>query len=216
MCILFWVFSDMVISTYRQYDQFLESKYTMVPALIAIAIGIIFFLCSLLSCGLLCFCKKSRCMQITIGALLLPPLPVLLTGIMLSSIYLAQIEAALDKQMMAMICNYNDSQNTLVQQVDHVQTTLHCCGGCSFNDYLASGVVWPQMHKHSVPWSCCHSDNKSAYQCSKGPRVPVAQPMHIFAEGCFAKLCKVLKDNQINISSPLSHSRCSFSCSGAL
>ncbi len=75
--------SSVVIATYREYDEFLESNCTLTPALIVIAISITMLLASVLGC---ChsFCIENRCLLITFftSLLLLPPL--VLTGFVLS------------------------------------------------------------------------------------------------------------------------------------
>ncbi len=101
--------------------------------------------------------------------------------------------------MMATIRKYNGDQSTLVQQVDHVQTTLECCGGQNFRDYLAPRAVWFETHNDSIPWSCCCSGNESVYRCTNADPVPVTEWTHIFVEGCFDQLYNLHENNQGNI-----------------
>jgi hypothetical protein len=196
LCAFFlWGVSGYVIATYHEYDQFVESQYTLVPAVVAIAVGIVFFFAGILGCcGMF---KDNRCILTMFAVFLLALLVLLAAGIGLSVKYKTEIKQSVYNETTRAIHGYSAEENSTSQldefqktaldkQVDYVQEHLKCCGVDNASNW--ESTKWGEAHPGKVPESCCKSDN-----CT-GP-IPLVETSQYHSIGCYKEVLGVFESN---------------------
>jgi Na+-transporting methylmalonyl-CoA/oxaloacetate decarboxylase gamma subunit len=192
-----WVMSGLVIATYQHYDHFVESKYTLVPAIVAIAVGIIFFFAGILGCCSMC--KENRCVLGMFGVFMLVLLALLVAGAVMSVVFRADIEESVRKETHRTLDKYEKKgDEELTKQVNYIQEKLKCCGNLAPANWSSTDWGKQKEHKDKVPWSCCNVTNKDA-DCEKVKKnlTPIAldKEGRYWEGGCVQILKTDIKDN---------------------
>ncbi|XP_044518849.1 tetraspanin-3 isoform X2 [Gracilinanus agilis] len=125
-----------VFITYDDYDHFFEDVYTLIPAVVIIAVGTLLFIIGLIGCC--ATIRESRC-------------------------GLATVESEVDRRIQKVYKTYNGtSPDAASRAIDYVQRQLHCCGIRNYSDW--ENTDWFKETKNqSVPLSCCKT---SASTCN--------------------------------------------------
>ncbi|XP_056881203.1 tetraspanin-3-like isoform X2 [Takifugu flavidus] len=117
-----------VFITYDDYDHFFEDVYTLIPAVIIIAVGTLLFIIGLIGC-----CATIR----------------------ESSCGLATVEDEVNHSIQKVYSEYNGTNSDAPSRaIDYVQRQLHCCGIHNYSDWR--NTRWfGESKNNSVPVSCC-------------------------------------------------------------
>uniref|UniRef100_A0A3Q3DLH2 Tetraspanin n=1 Tax=Hippocampus comes TaxID=109280 RepID=A0A3Q3DLH2_HIPCM len=157
-----------VFITYDDYDHFFEDVYTLIPAIVIIAVGTLLFVIGLIGCC--ATIRESSCGLATFAAILLLVFVTECVVVVLGYIYRAKVSFLLVYQ----------SSFTLLPQ------SLHCCGIHNYSDWR--NTRWFKESKNnSVPVSCCQPNISN---CTG----TLARPADLYQEGCEALVVKKLKE----------------------
>ncbi|KAM5292358.1 tetraspanin-3 isoform 2-T2 [Ctenodactylus gundi] len=117
-----------VFITYDDYDHFFEDVYTLIPAVVIIAVGALLFIIGLIGCC--ATIRESRC-------------------------GLATVENEVDRSIQKVYKTYNGTNpDAASRAIDYVQRQLRCCGIHNYSDW--ENTDWFKETKNqSVPLSCC-------------------------------------------------------------
>lgn len=171
-----------VFKTYGHYEHITEAKYTLVPAIIAMAVGLGMFIMGVLSC---CgACQTNRCLLATLFGLLLVILALLITAGVLGYVYKDMLKNTFHGKVDEALQNYSDDNTELRNEVDYMQIELKCCGGYNYTDWI--DTPWYAKH-NAVPPSCCIQPS-----CNTSPTV---EPLQIYTMGCLEKLEEEFRDH---------------------
>ncbi|KAM3869824.1 tetraspanin-3 isoform 2-T2 [Diretmus argenteus] len=120
-----------VFITYDDYDHFFEDVYTLIPAVIIIAVGALLFIIGLIGCC--ATIRESRC-------------------------GLASVEDEVNNSIKEVYDEYNGTNsNAPSRAIDYVQRQLQCCGIHNYSDWKYTH--WFEDSKNnSAPISCCKPD----------------------------------------------------------
>ncbi|KFP01066.1 Tetraspanin-3, partial [Calypte anna] len=174
-----------VFITYDDYDHFFEDFYTLVPAVIIIAVGTLLFIIGLIGCC--ATIRESRCgLAIFVIILLL----VFITEVMvvvLGYIFRAKVEKGVNRSIREVYNGYNGTHpDAGSRAIDYVQRQLRCCGIRNYSDW--ENTDWfKETKNNSVPLSCC----KAALSNCTGS---LTHPTDLYSEGCEALVVKKLQD----------------------
>jgi len=192
MAFVLWIIGAYVIIDYRCYEEFATSKYTLVPAIIIIIIGIAFFLG-----GLLGFCAvvdNNKCSVRMFGAILVVITTLLIIACTFAFVYHGQVSENIRANTRNVVQHlYNGNANdSMVKQVDWLQQKLKCCGAENYTDWTNSSWYletiikrYPSLSLNVVPRSCC----QKADTCLPASQDDYAidDPDTIFNVGCYTK-----------------------------
>lgn len=161
LCLLFWAagagllfIGIEVFLTYNNIGQLSSATYTLVPAIIIIAIGVFMFLLGLIGC--IGGCKESKCLLALFFTVLLVILMGEVAAGFLGFAYRGLVENAVKDGMNKALTNYTEDA-TLKHEVDYVQENLQCCGVTNYTDWFTT--PWGVAHPGRVPTSCCEDRN---------------------------------------------------------
>uniref|UniRef100_A0A8C1ABF5 Tetraspanin n=1 Tax=Cyprinus carpio carpio TaxID=630221 RepID=A0A8C1ABF5_CYPCA len=117
-----------VFITYDDYDHFFEDVYTLIPAVVIIAVGALLFIIGLIGCC--ATIRESRC-------------------------GLATVEDEVNHSIQKVYDEYNGTNTDASSRaIDYVQRQLHCCGIANYSDW--KNTRWfKESRNNSVPLSCC-------------------------------------------------------------
>uniref|UniRef100_A0A3B1J2A1 Tetraspanin n=1 Tax=Astyanax mexicanus TaxID=7994 RepID=A0A3B1J2A1_ASTMX len=117
-----------VFITYDDYDHFFEDVYTLIPAVVIIAVGGLLFIIGLIGCC--ATIRESRC-------------------------GLATVEEEVNHSIQKVYNEYNGTNSDAPSRaIDYVQRQLHCCGITNYLDWR--NTSWfNESRNNSVPLSCC-------------------------------------------------------------
>ncbi|XP_068167292.1 tetraspanin 36 [Antennarius striatus] len=166
-----------VIRSYKDFDSFVQDRYTLVPAAIIIGISVVMFIIGLVGC-----CATIRESKIGLGFFFMIIMGIFaaeVTALVFSFIYRGRINEDLGKSMNETFAKY-DGQNSESKAVDYLQTELQCCGVGNYSSWL--GTSWFTSHNNTVPLSCCK--NSTTLQCTGN----LSQPDLLNLDGCEPKL----------------------------
>ncbi|XP_029435972.1 tetraspanin-36-like [Rhinatrema bivittatum] len=172
-----------VIISYRNYDHFLEDKYTMLPAVIILAVAGVMFIIGLIGC-----CSTIRESRFGLGIFLCVILLIFVAEVaafVLGLIYRGKIKPDIQKSVEQGIHNY-DGTNSDSRAVDFLQEQLQCCGVKNYSDWEITLWFNSTGNLTSVPQSCCRHGLKN---CTG--RLDNLQS--IYTEGCEQKLETLLE-----------------------
>lgn len=166
-----------VINSYRNYDHFLEDKYTMIPAVIIISIAVVMFIIGLIGC-----CATIKESRVGLGLFLFLLLIIFIAEVaafVLGFVYRGKIRPDLDKSMTQVFQKY-DGKSPESRAVDFLQEQLQCCGVNNSTDW--EHIPWSNgTRNNSVPESCC---KHNVVNCTGS----LAEPAKLNKEGCEEKL----------------------------
>ncbi|KAJ8285249.1 hypothetical protein GJAV_G00024640 [Gymnothorax javanicus] len=171
-----------VLKSYRNFDNFLEDKYTLIPAAIIIGVAVVMFIIGTVGC-----CATLRESKVGLGFFLIIILVLLaaeITAFVFGFIYRGRIKGDLEKTMTDVFKKY-DGQSPETRAVDFLQSQLQCCGVQNYTDW--NQTTWYSSHNNSAPTSCCKSN---ATACTGR----LDQPGLLNVQGCEAKLDQLLQD----------------------
>uniref|UniRef100_A0A8C5LIG0 Tetraspanin n=1 Tax=Jaculus jaculus TaxID=51337 RepID=A0A8C5LIG0_JACJA len=158
-----------VFITYDDYDHFFEDVYTLIPAVVIIAVGALLFIIGLIGCC--ATIRESRCGLATFVIILLLVF-VTEVVVVLGYIYRAKVEKEVDRSIHKV-------------QATMYRNSLHCCGIHNYPDW--ENTDWFKETKNqSVPLSC--SVNGS-----------LANPSDLHTEGCEALVVKKLQEIKMHL-----------------
>ncbi|XP_036383115.1 tetraspanin 36 [Megalops cyprinoides] len=171
-----------VLRSYSSFDNFLEDKYTLIPAAIIIAVAVVMFVIGIVGC-----CATLRESKIGLGFFLLIILIILaaeITAFVFGFIYRGKIKGDLEGTMSDVFQKY-DGKNSETRAVDYLQTQLQCCGVKNYTDWTTR--PWFSSHNNTLPVSCCKPN-------VTGCTGALEQPNLLNTQGCEAKLEQLLQD----------------------
>ncbi|XP_071763342.1 tetraspanin 36 [Centroberyx gerrardi] len=172
-----------VIKSYNNFDNFLEDKYTLIPAAIIISVGVVMFIFGLVGC-----CATLRESKVGLSFFFLIIMVIFaaeVAALVLGFIYQSRINADLERSMSEVFMNY-DGQNSDSRAVDYLQTQLQCCGVDSPSNWTST--PWFSSHNSTVPRSCCK--NITNTECTGR----LEQPDLLYGSGCKRMLYQLLQD----------------------
>nr|XP_026649708.1 tetraspanin-3 [Zonotrichia albicollis] len=174
-----------VFITYDDYDHFFEDVYTLIPAVIIIAVGTLLFIIGLIGCC--ATIRESRCGLATFVIILLLVFITEVVVVVLGYIYRAKVEDEVDHSIRKVYNRYNGTNpDAASRAIDYVQRQLRCCGIHNYSDW--ENTIWfKQTKNNSVPLSCC----KAALSNCTGS---LTRPMDLYSEGCEALVVKKLQE----------------------
>lgn len=200
VALFLWAVAGFVIVDYRNYDEFVASHYTLIPAVILIVVGIVFFFGGLLGCCAVI--RDNKCSLCMFGTLLLMILTLLVTTGAVAYVYRGQIEDTIHKKTMDVVTNkYNVTETPLVKQINWLQQHLQCCGAESYGDW--NGSIWDAAIKalypeaeslNIVPVSCCKNE-KDCADAAKTDKYAFAIEKLIYTNGCYNKFADSIEGN---------------------
>ncbi|EHB12299.1 Tetraspanin-3 [Heterocephalus glaber] len=167
-----------VFITYDNYDHFFEDVYTLIPAVVIIAVGALLFVIGLIGC---CATIWESCCGLTTFVIIL--LLVFVTEVVvvdLGYVYRAKVQSEVDHSIQKG-CKTSNGTNpgAASRATDYVQRQLHCCGIHNYSDW--------ETKNQSVPLSCCR---ETASNCNSS----LASPSDLYTEGYEALVVKKLQE----------------------
>ncbi|KAM7230764.1 hypothetical protein CapIbe_018254 [Capra ibex] len=179
-----------VFITYDDYDHFFEDVYTLIPAVVIIAVGALLFIIGLIGCC--ATIRESRCGLATFVIILLLVFVTEVVVVVLGYVYRAKVENEVDRSIQKVYKTYNGTNpDAASRAIDYVQRQLHCCGIHNYSDW--ENTDWFKETKNqSVPLSCCR---ETASSCNGS----LAHPADLYAEGCEALVVKKLQEIMMHV-----------------
>ncbi|XP_044051973.1 tetraspanin 36 [Siniperca chuatsi] len=172
-----------VIKSYDNFDNFIQDKYTLIPAAIIIGISVVMFIFGLVGC-----CATIRESKVGLSFFFLIIMVIFaaeVAALVFSFIYQGKISGDLERSMNDIFTKY-DGQDAETKAVDYLQKQLQCCGVKNYTSW--SNTTWFTSHNNTVPLSCCK--NSTNTQCTG--RLDQTDLLNV--EGCEAKLVHLLQD----------------------
>ncbi|XP_036434333.1 tetraspanin 36 [Colossoma macropomum] len=169
-----------VIRSYKNFDNFLEDKYTLIPAAIIIGVAVVMFIIGIVGC-----CATLRESKVGLGFFMFILLLIFaaeVTAFVFGFIYKGRIKGDLEKSMSEVFQKY-DGKNAETRAVDYLQSQLQCCGVRNYTDWTST--PWFSSHNRTVPHSCCKANTTCTGQFD--------QSELLNAQGCETKLEKLLQ-----------------------
>ncbi|XP_053304203.1 tetraspanin-36-like [Spea bombifrons] len=166
-----------VITTYKQYENFLGNTYIMLPAVIILCVAVAMFFIGFLGCCATmsesAFCLG--CFMFLITAIFAAGVTALVLGL----VYKDKINPELEKNMNNLFQEY-DGKNVQSSAVDFIQEQLVCCGVKNYTSWRTG--KWHTLSANdSAPLSCC---KKNSTNCDGS----LSLPDQLNTEGCEMKL----------------------------
>ncbi|XP_010875393.2 tetraspanin 36 [Esox lucius] len=171
-----------IIQSYNSFGTFLEDKYTLIPAAIIIAVGIVMFVFGTVGC-----CATLRESTMGLSCFLMIILAIFaaeVAALVFGFIYQGRIRGDLEKSMSIVFQKY-DGSNAETRAVDYLQSQLQCCGVQNYLNWTTT--PWFSQSNNTVPLSCCKGNNT---QCTG----KLDQLDLINTPGCEVKLEQLLQD----------------------
>uniref|UniRef100_A0A8C4MBH7 Tetraspanin-3 n=1 Tax=Equus asinus TaxID=9793 RepID=A0A8C4MBH7_EQUAS len=164
--------------------------YTLIPAVVIIAVGALLFIIGLIGCC--ATIRESRCGLATFVIILLLVFVTEVVVVVLGYIYRAKVENEVDRSIQKVYKTYNGTNpDAASRAIDYVQRQLHCCGIHNYSDW--ENTDWFKETKNqSVPLSCCR---ETAGSCNGS----LAHPSDLYAEGCEALVVKKLQEIMMHV-----------------
>ncbi|NWU89850.1 TSN36 protein, partial [Upupa epops] len=143
-----------VVSTYRSYDNFVQDKYTLLPAVIIICVAVLMFVIGLIGCC--ATCRESRVGLGVFLAITLILFAAEVTAFVLGFVYREKVKTDVQGTMSSVFERYdgNSPESTVVNVL---QEQLHCCGVKNYSDWTSTRW-FNSTGNQSVPLSCCRLD----------------------------------------------------------
>ncbi|XP_076443368.1 tetraspanin-3-like [Babylonia areolata] len=183
--------SSWVYRTYHDFDHLTESTLTLVPASIVLGVAMFMFLIGLLGC--IAVCKESKFLLSCYFCLILVVFLGELVAGVLGYAYRVEVEDAVSDGLTKAVDRYNET--VMKEQIDFVQTQLHCCGIINASDWQES-PAWSKDHSNTVPISCCVNQTNATFFCNT-----TIGSTDIYNEGCLSSLEDKFTTNLVYIAS---------------
>ncbi|KAF7660961.1 hypothetical protein LDENG_00270760 [Lucifuga dentata] len=174
-----------VFITYDDCDHFFEDVYTLIPAVVIIAVGALLFIIGLIGCC--ATVRESYCGLVTFVLFLLLVFMTEVAVVVLGYVYRAKVEDEVNGTISKVFDKYNGTNsNAESRAIDYVQRQLQCCGIHNYSDW--QNTPWFEQSKNnSAPISCCKANIGS---CTGS----LTHPEELYQEGCEAMVVKKLKE----------------------
>lgn len=172
-----------VIKSYDNFNDFIQDKYTLIPAAIIIGVAVVMFIFGLLGC--FATIRESRVGLSFFFFFIMVIFVAEVAALAFSFIYQSKISGDLQLSMNDVFNRY-DGEDPETKAVDYLQNQLQCCGVRNYTSWV--GTTWFTGHNNTVPLSCCK--NSSADQCTGR----LDQLDLLNTEGCESKLEVLLQD----------------------
>uniref|UniRef100_A0A4W5Q8W5 Tetraspanin n=1 Tax=Hucho hucho TaxID=62062 RepID=A0A4W5Q8W5_9TELE len=171
-----------VIKSYSNFDNFLQDKYTFIPAGIIIPVGVVMFIIGTVGC-----CATLRESKVGLSFFLLVILAIFaaeVTALVFGFRYQSRIKGNLEQSMSDVFMKY-DGENSDTRAVDYLQSQLQCCGVQTYLNWTTT--PWFKSINNAVPISCCKGNNT---QCTG----KLDQLDLLNTRGCEGTLVQLLQD----------------------
>ncbi|KAM9858396.1 tetraspanin 36 [Aulostomus maculatus] len=171
-----------VIKSYGNFENFIQDRYTLIPAAIIIGVSVVMFIFGLVGC-----CATVRESKVGLSFFFLIIMVIFaaeVAALVLSFVYQRKINEDLEHSMTEVFAKY-DGNDPETNTVDYLQTQLQCCGVTNYTSWY--NTTWFSSHNNTVPLSCCKNGTS---QCTGR----LDQPGLLNLEGCEGKLESLLKD----------------------
>uniref|UniRef100_A0A3Q4A972 Tetraspanin n=1 Tax=Mola mola TaxID=94237 RepID=A0A3Q4A972_MOLML len=148
-----------VIRSYDNFDNFIQDRYTLIPAAIIIGISVVMFIFGLVGC-----CATIRESKVGLGFFFVIIMLIFVAevaALVFGFIYQGKIKGDLERSMNEVFSKY-DGQDTETKAVDYLQNQLQCCG--VWNHTSWANTTWSTSHNGTAPLSCCK--NTSSAVCT--------------------------------------------------
>ncbi|XP_061674204.1 tetraspanin 36 [Syngnathoides biaculeatus] len=166
--------------SYGNFENFIEDKYMLIPAVVIIGISVVMFIFGLLGC---CATMRESKVGLSFFFLIIMVMFVAEVAVLvLGFIYQGKIDGGLEHSMNDVFMKYDDEQT---KAVDYLQTRLQCCGVWNYTSWY--NTTWYQSHNTTVPESCCKNGST---QCTG--RLDQLDLLNL--EGCEGKVEGLLHD----------------------
>jgi len=173
-----------IFYSHGHLDQIAASKFVLLPASILLLAGLLILIVGII--GIISVCTESRCLLATFFTILTGILALLTFAGALSILY-NKDDALVHKigdswtEGFKQYCNSTQWKD----EVDYVQSTLHCCGLIGAKDWLDVDLnpLWAAKHNNTVPGSCCQS-TQDACPLNHAPQ----------DKGCLTLVVKAFRD----------------------
>jgi tetraspanin-3 len=188
-----WFMGGYVIATYKRIDTLASAYYTLVPAAVMIAIGIIFVLGAI--SGFCAACRESRACSLTFFVFVFLIFALLITAIALSFVYKREINKIVERESDVAMKKYGQpKQNSTTDQIDYLHRNFKCCG--SFNYTSWNSTPFGLEHPDHVPLTCCRKDFNES-QCLDGDlsQMKDKADVYIYTAGCVGEVEHFMKQN---------------------
>nr|XP_057927478.1 tetraspanin 36 [Doryrhamphus excisus] len=139
-----------VFRSYGTFENFIQDRYTLIPAAVIIGISVVMFIFGLLGC-----CATMRESKVGLSfffMIIMLMFAAEVAALVLSFVYQGRISGDLERSMNIMFAKY-DGENPEMKAVDYLQTELQCCGVKNYTSW--SNTTWSRSHNNTVPLSCC-------------------------------------------------------------
>lgn len=190
LSVIFWLagaclsyVGSYVFISYKNYGNFLEDKYTLLPAVIILVVAVVMFIIGIIGC-----CATLRESRVGLGFFLVIILIIFaaeVAAFVLAIIYQGRIKSDVERSMNDVFQKY-DGSNAESRAVDYLQQQVQCCGVNSYIDWNTT-QWYNSTGNHSVPESCC----KLGFTNCTGS---MDQTENIYTLGCESKLARILQD----------------------
>lgn len=170
-----WVFNS-----YKHFDEIAEANFTLIPASIIIAVGVLMFIVGIVAC--IAAFKENKCLLAVLFSFMLIILTALVTSGALGYAFRKDVSNAVESGLDKSINAYHPN-STQKDQLDYLQTNLKCCGVNNASDWM-NAKNWAPSANKSVPKSCC----VSGINCTLAQRKMYTDPKYIYQQGCYEKL----------------------------
>jgi tetraspanin-3 len=186
-----WFMGGYVIATYKRIDTLGSAYYTLVPAAVMIAVGIIFLLAAI--SGFCAACRDSRASSVTFFAFVFLIFVLLITAIALSFVYKREVNQIVEKESNTALQKYGQpGDNSTTNQIDYLQQHFQCCGSHNYTSW--NSTPFGLAHRDYVPVSCCKPIAGNG-TCNGDLNKMVIYDDYIYTRGCVDEVEKFLKGN---------------------
>ncbi|XP_039606329.1 tetraspanin 36 [Polypterus senegalus] len=172
-----------VFTSYKNYDHFLEDKYTLLPAVVILGVAVVMFIIGIIGC--IATLKESTFGLGFFFVIVFIIFAAEVAAFVLGIVYRGKVKDDIEKSMTEVFNKY-DGQNPESRAVDYLQEQVQCCGIYNYTDWLS--LPWHNgTRNNTVPLTCC---KHNVANCTGR----LDQPDDLYTEGCESKLEHLLQD----------------------
>ncbi|NXT79863.1 TSN36 protein, partial [Zapornia atra] len=146
-----------IIKTYKSYDNFVQDKYALLPAVIIICVAVVMFIVGLIGCCAT-FRESRFGLRLFFGIILFIFIAEV-SAFILGFVYREKVKTDVQRTMRSVFQKYN-GKNSVSSLVDYLQEQLRCCGVKNYSDWITT-QWFNSTGNNSAPMSCCRQDMKN-------------------------------------------------------
>ncbi|KAL4227499.1 Tetraspanin [Mactra antiquata] len=181
-----------VYHTYKHFSELTTASLTLIPAGIIIIVGVFLFILGCIGC--IAACKENKCLLAIFFSLLLIVLTAEITAGVLGYVFRKEVDKTVHDGLEDAINKYdNKTGGSMKDQIDYLQSELHCCGITNASDW-SSATIWKKNATGYVPSSCCKNANKTTCNLKIGSS-------DIYKDGCLESLKTKFEKNLVYVTS---------------